>query len=157
MPETEPSYCMSNFRIAAGLKEGKRLGMVFQDSDLYKWLEAVSFALMSGRDEALEGWANEAIDLMEKAQQPDGYLNTYYQLVEPGKRFTNLQENHELYCAGHMFEAAVAHKVATGSDRLLNIALRFADLIDQTFGPEEGKLKGYTKSFCAARDATGNT
>ena len=143
LPDTEPSYCISNFRIAAGLKEGKRLGMVFQDSDLYKWLEAVSFALMSGRDEALEGWANEAIDLMEKAQQPDGYLNTYYQLVEPGKRFTNLQENHELYCAGHMFEAAVAHKVATGSDRLLNIALRFADLIDQTFGPEEGNLKGY--------------
>lgn len=143
LPDTEPSYCINNFRIAAGLKEGVRLGMVFQDSDLYKWLEAVSFALMSGRDEALEGWVDEAIDLMEKAQQPDGYLNTYYQLVEPGRRFTNLQENHELYCAGHLIEAAVAHKIATGSDRLLNIAIRFADLIDQTFGPEEGKLKGY--------------
>jgi len=143
LPDTEPSYCINNFRIAAGLKDGVRLGMVFQDSDLYKWLEAVSFALMSGRDEALEGWVDEAIDLMEKAQQPDGYLNTYYQLVEPGRRFTNLQENHELYCAGHLIEAAVAHKIATGSDRLLNIAIRFADLIDQTFGPEEGKLKGY--------------
>ena len=143
LPDTEPSHSISNFRIAAGLKEGKRLGMVFQDSDLYKWLEAVSFALMSGRDEALEGWADEAIELMEKAQQADGYLNTYYQVVEPGRQWTNLQENHELYCAGHMIEAAVAHKIATGSDRFLGIAIRFADLIDKTFGPEDGKLKGY--------------
>ncbi len=143
LPDTEPSHCINNFRIAAGLAQGERRGMVFQDSDLYKWLEAVSFALMSRRDEQLEGWADEAIALMEKAQQADGYLNTYYQVVEPGRRFTNLQENHELYCAGHMIEAAVAYKRATGSDRFLNIAIRFADLIDQTFGPEEGKLKGY--------------
>ena len=143
LPDTEPSYAMNNFRIAAGLTTGERRGMVFQDSDLYKWLEAVSFQLMSGGDEALEAWADEAISVMEKAQEADGYLNTYYQLVEPGRRFTNLQDNHELYCAGHMFEAAAAHKVATGSDRLLHIAVRFADLIDQTFGPEAHKLKGY--------------
>jgi DUF1680 family protein len=143
MPDTEPSYAMSNFRIAAGLAQGEHKGMVFQDSDLYKWLEAVSFALMTKKDAALEACADEAISILEKAQRPDGYLNTYYQLVAPDRRFTNLQDNHELYCAGHLFEAAAAHKQATGCDRLLNIALKFADLIDGTFGPEEGKLKGY--------------
>jgi DUF1680 family protein len=143
LPDTEPSYAMNNFRIAAGLISGERRGLVFQDSDLYKWLEAVSFALMSRGNDKLEAWVDEAVSVMEKAQEPDGYLNTYYQLVEPGRRFTNLQDNHELYCAGHLFEAAAAHKIATGSDRLLNIALRYANLIDQTFGPEEGKLKGY--------------
>ena len=143
LPDTEPSHSIENFRIAAGLGDGAYHGMVFQDSDLYKWLEAVAFAIETEPDYALRADADETIKVMEKAQLPDGYLNTYYQLNAPDKRWTNLQDNHELYCAGHLFEAAAAYHLATGTDALLNIALRYADLIDSVFGPEEGKLNGY--------------
>ena len=78
-----------------------------------------------------------------RAQQPDGYLNTYYTLVEPEGRWSNLVEGHELYCAGHLIEAAVAYYEATEKDELLKIACRFADLICQVFGPDEGQIKGY--------------
>jgi DUF1680 family protein len=117
--------------------------MVFQDSDLYKWLEAVAYVLAIEPDNALRAHADEAIGIMEQAQLPDGYLNTYYQLNGIDKRWTNLQENHELYCAGHLFEAAAAYYLATFSDKILRVAIRFADLIDSVFGIEEGKMQGY--------------
>lgn len=141
--EEYPSHCIANFKIAAGLEQGKFYGMVFQDSDLAKWLEAVSYRLMSDPDEELEATVDATVDLIGKAQQADGYLNTYFTIQEPGKRFTNLCECHELYCAGHMIEAAVAYYRATGKKKLLEIMCRMADLIDHTFGPEEDKLHGY--------------
>ncbi|WP_151734827.1 glycoside hydrolase family 127 protein [Paenibacillus tengchongensis] len=143
VPEAAPSYAIANFEIAAGRKKGQFGGMVFQDSDVAKWLEAVAYSLKLKPDAGLEQRADEVIDLVGEAQQPDGYLNTYFTIKEPGKRWTNLTDCHELYCAGHFIEAAVAYYEATGKDKLLNIMRRMVDYIDTVFGPEEGKLKGY--------------
>lgn len=139
----DKSYCIQNFRRAAGIEEGEFNGFVFQDSDLYKWIEAAAFSLEMQPDSELEEWADSVVDLMEKAQQPDGYLDTYYILKEPDKRFTNLMNNHELYCMGHMVEAAVAYHNATGKDQMLNIARRFVECGMTHIGPERGKIKGY--------------
>lgn len=143
IPGAEPSHCIENYRIAAGQAEGKFYGFVFQDSDLAKWLEAVAYVLSSRPDPELEKLADEAIDLVCAAQQPDGYLNTYYTLNAPHQRWRNLREGHELYCAGHIMEAAVAYYEATGKRKLLHSMMRFADLICDTFGPEEGKIHAY--------------
>lgn len=140
--DAEKSYCIENFRIAAGETTGVRRGVVFTDTDVYKWLEAVAFCIENGSGKQFEPIADEVIDLIVRAQQPDGYLNTYYTLVCPEERWTNLTEGHELYSAGHLMEAAVAYESATGKRELLNVAIRFADLIHDTFGPEDGKLKG---------------
>ncbi len=143
VPDAAPSHCIENFKIAAGEAEGEFYGCVFQDSDLAKWLEAVAFSLMTKPDPELEAIADEAIALVGRAQQPDGYLNTYYTVKEPGKRWTNLRDNHELYCAGHMMEAATAYYYATGKRELLDIMTRMAYHIDSVLGAEEGKLHGY--------------
>ncbi|AGB41651.1 hypothetical protein Halha_1714 [Halobacteroides halobius DSM 5150] len=143
LPNTEPSHAIENFKIAAGEAEGEFKGMVFQDSDVAKWLEAVAYQLATNPDSELEKTADEVIDLIAKAQQPDGYLNTYYIIEAPDKRWQDLEECHELYCAGHMIEAAVAYYQATGKKKLLDVVCRFADHIDQTFGPQEDKLQGY--------------
>lgn len=139
----ETSHCIHNFRIAAGETSGEFMGAVFQDTDVAKWLEAVGFALSIRRDEALERLADETIDLIGRAQQPDGYLNTYFTIKEPDLRWTNLMEGHELYTAGHMMEAAVAYYEATGKRKFLDIMCRFADLICQTFGPGAEQMHGY--------------
>ncbi len=139
----EPSSAVRNFRIAAGLEKGEFYGRVFQDSDVAKWLEAVGYSLETQPDPQLEAIADGIIDVIEKAQQPDGYLDTYYILKEPGKKWTNLYENHELYVAGHMMEAAVAYYNATGKRKLLDVMCRFADHIDTVFGAGPGKLRGY--------------
>lgn len=141
--EEYPSHCVANFKIAAGLEEGKFYGMVFQDSDAYKWLEAVAYQLMRKPDVDLENKADEIIDIIAKAQQPDGYIDTYYILVEPDKRFTNLCECHELYCTGHLVEAATAYYEATGKSKILDVACRMVDLIDSVIGSEKGKIHGY--------------
>ena len=143
VPDAEPSHAIDNFRIAAGLMEGEYYGMVFQDSDLGKWLEAAAYKLKIKPDEWLEQKVDEIIAIIGKAQQPDGYLNTWYTLKEPGQRWTNLQECHELYSAGHLIEGAVAYYEATGKRAFLDIMSRMADHIDSVFGPEEGKLAGY--------------
>ena len=143
VPDAPPSHAIRNFRIAAGLEQGEYEGLVFQDSDLAKWLEAVGYSLAVYPDEKLEATADEVIDLISRAQLPDGYVNTYFIRKEPGKRWTNLWECHELYCAGHMMEAAVAYYQATGKRKFLECMCRFADHIDSVFGPEPGKLKGY--------------
>lgn len=139
----EPSHAIQNFRIAAGEAEGEFGGLVFQDSDLAKWLEAVGYSLKTHPDPKLEAKADSVIDLIAKAQQPDGYLNTWYILKEPEKRWTNLLECHELYCAGHMMEAAVAYFEGSGKRTLLDVMCRYADHIDTVFGPEPGKMRGY--------------
>ena len=143
LEDVETSHCIENFKIAAGESEGEFQGAVFQDTDVAKWLESVGFALSWERDEKLEALADETIDLIGRAQQPDGYLNTYFTIKEPGLRWTNLMEGHELYTAGHMIEAAVAYYEATGKKKFLDIVSRFADLICDTFGAEEGKIHGY--------------
>jgi hypothetical protein len=139
----EPSHAIRNFKIAAGLLKGDFYGQVFQDSDVAKWLEAVGYILSINRDSELEDKADEVIDIIEKAQQDDGYLNTYFTIKEPDKRWTNLRDDHELYCAGHMIEAAVAYFKATGKRKLLDVVCRFADYIDTVFGTEPGKKRGY--------------
>lgn len=143
VPNAEPSHCIENYRIAAGQAQGSFYGEVFQDSDLAKWLEAVAYVLSFQPDPKLEKLADEAIELVCAAQQPDGYLNTFFTIKEPDQRWRNLREGHELYCAGHMMEAAVAYFEATGKRRLLDAMMRFADLIYNTFGPEEGKIHAY--------------
>lgn len=138
----EPSYCISNFRIAAKEQYGEFRGAVFQDTDLAKWLEAVAYSLEWNPDEKLEKLADEVIDLIGKAQDETGYLNTYFTIKKPNLRWTNLKEGHELYTSGHMIEAAVAYYKATGKDKFLNIMLRNADLICDVFG-ENKNNKGY--------------
>ena len=142
-PDTEPSHAIENFRVAAGLAEGEFYGMVFQDSDVGKWIEAASYQLMLKPDPALESEVDAIVDILEKAQMPDGYLNTWFQLKEPDLRWTNLQDCHELYCFGHLAEGAVAYHQATGKSKFLDIMCRYADHIDSVLGPEEGKLHGY--------------
>lgn len=143
IPGADQSNAVENFRIAAGESQGEFAGLVFQDSDLYKWLEATAYSLATHPEKKLEDLSDNVIDLIEKAQQPDGYLNTYFTIAEPEKRWTNLAECHELYCAGHLIEAAVAYYQATGKRKLLDIAVRLADHIDGKFGPDPGKLRGY--------------
>lgn len=116
----------------------------FWDSDIAKWIEAASYSLATDpSDDALRAHVDEAIDLLARSQQPDGYLNTHFTVVRPAERWTNLRDAHELYCAGHLIEAAVAHHAATGDRKLLDVLCRYADYIDATFGPEEGKKRGY--------------
>lgn len=143
IPDAESSHCLENFEIAAGRKTGEFYGAVFQDTDVAKWLEAVGFSLACYPDEALEKTADEVIDLIAEAQCEDGYINTYYTIKEPGKRWTDLCEGHELYTAGHLIEAAVAYYEGTGKKKFLDCVSKFADLICDTFGTEEGKIHGY--------------
>lgn len=140
--DAPPSYCLNNFRIAAGEISGERKGSVSQDSEAAKWLEAVAYSLASFPDKELEKNADELIALIGRAQCEDGYINTYYMLTEPEGRWSNLTEGHELYCAGHLIEAAVAYYETTGKKALLQIASRFADLICNVFGPDETQLHG---------------
>lgn len=139
-PDVEKSHAVENFRIAAGLSKGEFYGMVFQDSDVAKWLEGVAYSLVIKPDPELMKRADAIIDMIEMAQQPDGYLNTYFTIKEPEHRWQNLQECHELYCAGHMMEAAVAYYEATGKEKLLAVMERMADHIIERFGP--GKEHG---------------
>lgn len=137
------SYCIRNLRATAGEIDAPHGGYVFQDSDVAKWLEAAAYALSLAPDDALEGRCDEVIALMASAQAEDGYLNTYYQLTDLSKRYTNLRDNHELYCAGHLLEAAVAYYEATGKDSLLRVVQRMLENIRAHIGPQEGKLHGY--------------
>lgn len=114
----------------------------YWDSDTAKWLEAACYACAIREDELLRSQIESTVDLFVAAQLPDGYLNSRYAAREPERRWKNLRLNHELYCAGHLFEAAVAHFELTGSRRLLDVACRFADHIDAVFGPEP-KIPGY--------------
>ncbi len=142
-PGAPESHAVRNFRIAAGLESGEFYGEVFQDSDLAKWIEAASYTLAARKDEELESLIEEVIGLIEAAQQENGYLDTYFTIGRQDKEWTNLYECHEMYCMGHMIEAAVAYYKATGRRRFLDIMCRCADHISDCFGPEEGKMRGY--------------
>ncbi len=138
--ECEDTGRIRNFEVAAGLVKGKHEGYFFNDSDVYKVIEAAAYSLAIHPDPKLDAKLDELIGKIAAAQQKDGYLNTYFTLVEPDKRWTDLPVKHELYCAGHLIEAAVAHYRATGKRNLLDVAIRFADYIDSVFG--EGRLVG---------------
>ena len=143
----EPVYTFRGFETLpedpAHPDDDKFYGFVFQDSDFYKWIEAVGYSLTQHPDPELEKIADDAIQIVCAAQQDDGYLDTYYILNGKDKIFSNLKDNHELYCLGHLLEGAVAYYQATGKDQLLNTACRYADYVADYFGPEEGKCKGY--------------
>ena len=123
-------------------ERGEFYGMVFQDSDVAKWLEAAAYSLVLRPDAELERQADELIALIGRAQQPDGYLDTYFIVKEPEHKWQNLEECHELYCAGHMIEAGVAYYEATGKTALLDIVRKNADLICARFGKGEGQVRG---------------
>ncbi len=139
----EPSGCVHNFQVAAGEKPGKFHGLFWQDSDLAKWIEAAAYRLATHPDAALDAELDRLIATLAKAQGADGYLNTYFQLVEPQQRWANLRDCHELYVAGHLIEAGVAHFRATGKRTLLAVVGKLADLIERTFGLGPGQIPGY--------------
>lgn len=173
VPGAAKSYCMRNYKVAGDLNEArikygkdygkaeklpyywgtdpedpenpgeKFYGFVFQDSDFSKWIEAVAYSLSRYPDEKLEATADEAIDIVCRAQLDNGYLDTYYIISDFDKAFTDLRCAHELYCLGHLVEGAVAYYQATGKDKLLNTARKYADYVSTVFGPEEGKIHGY--------------
>lgn len=116
-------------------------GWVFQDSDIYKWIEAVGFSLIHNPDNELEEKADQCIDLICNAQLENGYLDTLYIINDTSKIFTNLKDKHELYCFGHMAEAAVSYYNATGKRKFLDSTCKFADLICDTFN--DNNIKGY--------------
>jgi DUF1680 family protein len=136
--QLEAAGNLANLRLAiAGGTEGYR-GPVFMDSDLYKVLEAVGWELGRSADQELSGFLAEATALLEKAQQPDGYLNSYMQ-VTGRRRYSFLASSHEMYCAGHLIQAAIACQRGAGDPGLLRVARRFADhLVDHFLGREEG-------------------
>lgn len=142
----EKSHVIKNFENAAKTLKGEEdhdgfYGMVFQDSDAAKWLEAVAYSLVCFPDKNLEEKADKLIELIADSQDDDGYLNTYFTIKDKDKRWTNLLEGHELYCSGHMMEAACAYYEATGKDKLLKVCLENAKHIYNRF--VIGKAEGY--------------
>jgi DUF1680 family protein len=137
-----------NLELAAGRGTGGYVNeLPFLDSDVYKWLEAVAWtfadpALSSSLADRLRQQLGETERLLRSAQQPDGYLDSHFQVRFPGERFVQLQWGHELYCAGHLIQAAVALHRTTGDPGLLDVARRVADLVVDTFGTEPGKVDG---------------
>jgi len=140
---SEKSHAIENFKVAAGRAQGTHYGWTFQDSDVYKWLEAVAYSLREKMDPELEKKALEVIDLIADAQEEDGYLDTFYSILGIQYRYQSLAGSHELYCMGHFIEAAVAYYAATGNEKVLTVAKKAADNIDDNFGPEDGKIHGY--------------
>jgi DUF1680 family protein len=117
--------------------------LIFGDSDPAKWIEAASYSLATDPDPELEALVDQVADKIISAQQPDGYLNTHFIHTQPDMRWKNLRDWHEMYCAGHLMEGAVAHFESTGKRTLLNALARYADHIDETFGPAPDKKPGY--------------
>lgn len=133
----EDSGMLENLHIAAGDVDGEVTPLIFADSDLYKWLEAVAYEIGRTGDAQLLQLQRRVTGQVAAAQDEDGYLNTVHdQKLGKGRRWTNLTDNHELYCAGHLIQAAIAQHRCTGDTGLLEVATRFADLIAATFGPQ---------------------
>ncbi len=134
------SYCttktarVNNFRIAAGMTEGKFQGMFFDDSDLYKMLEGIAYSLQNNANPQMEHEVDSIISIIAAAQQDDGYINTYYQVAHPDKKWTDMSM-HEMYCGGHLIEAGIAYYNATGKRTLLNVGIGFANYLCHNFGP----------------------
>jgi DUF1680 family protein len=147
LKKNEETGRVDNFRIAARLKEGKYMGERYNDTDIYKVLEGAAYSLVQHPDRDLEKNVDGLVDLIAQAQEPDGYLFTARTCdpahPAPGtgaERWSELAISHELYNAGHMYEAAVAYYQATGKRKLLDVAIKNADLVNATFG--HGKRQG---------------
>lgn len=139
-------HAVANLKVVAGELDDEFHGMVFQDSDVYKWLEEAAYALAYHPDPELKALCDRMINLIARAQQSDGYLDTLYQ-VKSGvwadrPRFSLIQQSHEMYVMGHYIEAAVAYHQVTGNEQALEVAKKMADCLDANFGPEEGKIHG---------------
>jgi DUF1680 family protein len=130
------SYTIPNFYVVSGRRPGEVQGPRYIDSDGYKWLEGACWAYAHTQDETLKAWIDEFVDVIEAAQEEDGYVNTHFMGERKSLRFTDLNHAHEIYCFGHLTQAAIAHHRVTGEDKLLNVARRFADLLYRLFGPE---------------------
>lgn len=140
------SHAVANLKVVAGELDDEFHGMVFKDSDVYKWLEEAAYALAYHPDPELKALCDRTVNLIARAQQPDGYLDTPYQ-VKSGvwadrPRFSLIQQSHEMYVMGHYIEAAVAYHQVTGNEQALEVAKKMADCLDANFGPEEGKIHG---------------
>ena len=140
------SHAVANLKVVAGELDDEFHGMVFQDSDVYKWLEEAAYVLAYHPDPELKALCDRTVNLIARAQQPDGYLDTPYQ-VKSGvwadrPRFSLIQQSHEMYVMGHYIEAAVAYHQVTGNEQALEVAKKMADCLDANFGPEEGKIHG---------------
>ena len=129
--------------IRISLTPGGETTQMFWDSDIGKILEAFAYLLAGKRDAEMEEKADKLIDLLEKLQQPDGYLNSWYIRMQPGKRWTNLRDCHEMYNIGHLLEGAVAYYQATGKRKFLDIMEKYLIYVDSVFGTEDYKLHGY--------------
>lgn len=140
------SHAVANLKVVAGELDDEFHGMVFKDSDVYKWLEEAAYALAYHPDPELKALCDRTVNLIARAQQPDGYLDTPYQ-VKSGvwvdrPRFSLIQQSHEMYVMGRYIEAAVAYHQVTGNEQALEVAKKMADCLDANFGPEEGKIHG---------------
>ena len=139
LPDVEKSHAIENIRLAAKKLQGENIkpnefyGMVFQDSDVAKWIEAAAYALAAGPNPELEKTVDDVIALYGASQHENGYVNSYFTVKAPDKIWTNMREAHELYCAGHMMEAAVAYYEVTGKRALLEIMEKNADCIYEEF------------------------
>ena len=133
--ECEKSGNIPNFRIAAGWMPGEIKGSQAYDSDVYKVIEGAAYSLKIHPDPELEALVDGVIAAIAAAQQKDGYINPYFTAASHGPRLTMAPTEHELYCAGHLFEAGAAYRESTGKRTLLDAAIRFADLLDSVFGP----------------------
>ena len=130
----EKTSRIRNFEIVGGSRQGKFEGIFYDDSDVFKALEAIAYSLKNRPNPSLEKKADEWIDKIAAAQQKDGYINTYYTLNGLDKRWTDMSM-HEDYNGGHLIEAAVAYYQSTGKRKLLDVAIRFAGHFDSLFGP----------------------
>jgi DUF1680 family protein len=128
---------VDNFRRLSGRKNVGRRGPLYTDSDLYKWMEAVAFVLQSGDRPELRAKLDKIIGDVLAAQEPSGYLNTYFVGDNARQRFSRMWESHELYCLGHLLQAAIAYYRATGDRRLLDGGIKYADFVLKTLGPEK--------------------
>lgn len=171
--EMEATGRLENFRRVIRGEEGTHEGLLFNDSDVYKWLEGACYGLAHFDDPALKAMVDEAVDLIAKAQDDDGYINTFYQLKTKANhywsdedaesftgRWSRIASDHEMYCMGHLIEASVAHKECTGTDDLLNVGLKAARHVASVFGPD--KRLGYCGhqelelALCRLSDCTGD-
>lgn len=137
------SFRLTHANLEGGWKFGMQNPPIYWDSDVAKWIEAASYSLATHPETGLARKVDEVVELIAASQQDDGYLNVHFTVVDPEGRWTNLRDLHELYCAGHLIEAAVAHFEATDKRTLLDPMIRYADYIASTFGPEPGKRRGY--------------
>lgn len=137
------SGAAENFKIAAGRSHAQFHGLVSQDSDMFKWMEAASLALLVWEDKEEKEKLDMAIELIGTAQQKDGYLNTYFIINGLKNKWGTLKEACQLYCAGHLLEAAVSNYEAAGEKKLLQIAISYANCIERVFGEKKGRICGY--------------